>query len=126
MASITVKRVYEQPEDTDGLRVLVDRLWPRGVSKERAAVDLWSKDVAPSPELRRWFGHDPERFSEFSARYEDELASSSAAAAFLDTCREKLASNRNVTLLYAAKDPACNHALVLKAWLERGLDSSGK
>lgn len=118
MASISIKRVYDAPAEGDGGRVLVDRLWPRGISKDRAALAGWNKDIAPSTELRKWFGHDPERFEEFSARYRDELSSSPAAAAFAQTCRERLERGQNVTLLYAAKDPACNHAIVLKGWLD--------
>lgn len=108
-----IKRIYEEPATQDGYRVLVDRLWPRGVSKERAALDKWLKDVAPSPELRAWFGHRPERFKEFSARYETELESNPAVKELQSIIRD----NKNVTLLYAAHDPAVNHAAVLLAYL---------
>ena len=118
MAAISIKRVYGAPAENDGERILVDRLWPRGISKERAALAGWNKDVAPSAELRKWFGHDPERFEEFSARYRDELSSSPAAEELARACRERLAHGQNVTLVYAAKDPACNHAIVLKGWLD--------
>jgi uncharacterized protein YeaO (DUF488 family) len=107
---LTIKRIYEAPSSGDGCRVLVDRLWPRGVSKEDAALDQWLKEVAPSPELRTWFGHDPERFEEFGQRYRAELESNPALDGLLDTAREAEA----VTLLYAARDPRCNHALVLR------------
>ena len=118
MTTISIKRVYDAPAEGDGYRILVDRLWPRGISKERAALAEWNKDVAPSTELRKWFGHDPERFEEFSARYRDELVSSPAAEEFAHACRERLERGQNVTLVYAAKDPACNHAIVLKGWLD--------
>ncbi len=93
---------------------MVDRLWPRGVSKERAALDEWLKDVAPSPELRMWFGHKPERFAEFSRKYISELEHNSAAEQL-----KTLAKKEPLTLLYAAKDPKVNHALVLKKFLVR-------
>ncbi|MDY4040960.1 MAG: DUF488 family protein [Collinsella sp.] len=123
MAGIEIKRIYEGVAPEDGERVLVDRLWPRGVSRDRAHLDAWNKDVAPSPELRKWFGHDPERLHAFAARYRDELAASGAAAAFAEHCREVAAAGGRVTLLYAARDPQVNHALVLKAWLEERLAS---
>ena len=110
-----IKRIYEAATKGDGYRVLVDRLWPRGVSKEKAALDMWLKDVAPSPELREWFGHKPERFAEFSARYETELQSNPAVAEL----RQIIKDNKNVTLLYAAHDPAINHAAVLLNYLNR-------
>lgn len=110
---IQIKRIYEEPAGSDGTRVLVDRLWPRGVSKERAALDLWLKDIAPSPELRMWFDHKPERFAEFSARYQDELSRNPA----MTTLKELIEKATNVTLLYAAKDPEVNHAIVLLNYL---------
>lgn len=117
MGTITTKRIYDEPGDADGERILVDRLWPRGISKDRARLTAWDKDVAPSTELRKWFGHDPDRFAEFSARYRDELSSSSAAEELASRCRDQLVQGRNVTLLYAAKDASCNHAVVLGDWL---------
>lgn len=116
MNKIQIKRIYEEKSDLDGFRVLVDRLWPRGITKERAALDEWRRDIAPSPELRKWFGHKSELFADFSKKYLDELEKNQFAAAFVNLCREKLKS-QNVTLLYAAKNPECNHALVLKNWL---------
>jgi uncharacterized protein YeaO (DUF488 family) len=107
---IGVKRAFEQPSCDDGLRVLVDRLWPRGLRKEEAAVDLWLKDVAPSTELRLWFGHDPGRWDEFRRRYETEL---SAKAGLLNEIRQN-ASGRRLTLIYAAKDKSHNQAVVLR------------
>lgn len=110
MTTWRIKRIYEEPAETDGYRVLVDRLWPRGISKEAAHLDEWCKDVAPSTEARRDFGHDPARFGEFKARYRAELAASGAAG----TLAERLAGRPVVTLLYAAHDPAINQAVVLQ------------
>lgn len=103
-----IKRVYEAAAAADGTRVLVDRLWPRGVSKVDAHLALWLKDVAPSPKLRLWFDHDPERFAEFGTRYRRELAGN---AALLEL--RKLGRGHVVTLLYGARDPEVNHARVL-------------
>jgi len=114
MSMWRIKRIYEQPDVADGTRVLVDRLWPRGVSKVEAALDLWLKDVAPTPELRKWFNHDPEKFVQFSHRYMDELAQNSAVATLERLGKE----SGTVTLLYGAKDPAVNHAVVLCQFLE--------
>ena len=113
--NIQIKRIYDEPETTDGYRVLVDRLWPRGISKERAHLDEWLKDVAPTPELRTWFGHAPERFAEFQARYEYELNDNLA----VKQLQEILRDHESVTLLYAAHDPKVNHALVLHDFLQR-------
>ena len=106
--SFKIKRVYDTPGAADGARVLVDRLWPRGLSKATARLDLWMKEVAPSPALRQWFGHDPARFTEFKRRYRAELVANAA----LEELR-KLGGRRRVTLLYGAKDPEINHAVVL-------------
>ena len=114
MTTWRIKRIYEEPSDADGYRVLVDRLWPRGISKKAAHLDEWCKDVAPSTEARRDFGHDPARFGEFKARYRAELAASGAAGALV----ERLADQPVVTLLYAAHDPRFNHAVVLQEFLE--------
>ncbi len=111
---VQTKRVYETPSEDDGFRVLVDRLWPRGISKERAALDLWLKEVAPSPDLRKWFGHDPARWDEFRRRYRGELRQNNGA---LVPLKEYL-QHGNVTLVYAARDEAHNGALVLKELLE--------
>ena len=108
-----IKRVYATPSKTDGTRVLVDRLWPRGLSKERAALDLWLREVAPSPALRSWFGHQPERFEEFAAKYRAELAHIPAIA----TLEALIAKTPKLTLLYGAIDPAVNHAVVLQQFL---------
>jgi uncharacterized protein YeaO (DUF488 family) len=106
---ISTKRIYEPADSNDGYRILVDRLWPRGVSKEKAALDLWFKEIAPSPELRIWFGHDPKRFSEFAARYKQELVQNPAVGQL----QKIIKNNKTVTLLYAAHDTNINHAKVL-------------
>jgi uncharacterized protein YeaO (DUF488 family) len=112
--SFQIKRVYEPAKPGDGLRVLVDRLWPRGVSKAKAKLDHWMKDVAPTPGLRTWFGHKPERFAEFRKRYREELAANPAVGEL-----RKLGKRRRVTLLYGARDPKINQAVVLLAALKR-------
>ena len=105
---VRIKRIYEPAEAQDGMRVLVDRLWPRGVSKAEAAIDLWLKAAAPRPELRRWFGHRADRWPEFQRRYRTELAHNPAVAQLRDLARQS-----DLTLLYAARDETHNHALVL-------------
>ncbi|HOO10588.1 MAG TPA: DUF488 domain-containing protein [Cyclobacteriaceae bacterium] len=107
--------MYEKPSRADGQRILVDRLWPRGMTKEKAAIDLWLKDIAPSTELRKWFGHDPEKWKEFQKRYHQELKQNKEAIALLN---ERLKKG-GVTLVYAARDEGHNEALVIKEWLER-------
>ena len=118
MSDILCKRVYEQPDVTDGFRVLVDRLWTRGMKKETADIDLWAKDIAPSNELRKWFGHDPNRFTEFQSRYLAELSANPDASEFSSIVKSKLLTG-NVTLLYSAKDTKHNNAVSLKDWLEK-------
>lgn len=110
MPDIRIKRVYEAPSGDDGFRVLVDRVWPRGMTKEKAAVDLWLKDVAPSTDLRKWFGHDPARWNEFRARYRAELE---AQPALVEQLRAR-ARNGPLTLVYSAHDEAHNQAVVLQ------------
>ena len=105
-----LKRAYEPPEKIDGTRILVDRLWPRGVSKAEARLDEWIKEVAPSTELRKWFGHDPERWAEFRRRYRAELAGHSEIVTHL----RRLAREGTLTLIYGAKDEAHNEAVVLR------------
>ena len=107
---ITTKRIYDAPEKTDGYRVLVDRLWPRGISKKRAALDAWLTDLAPSTALRTWFHHDPKRWREFARRYRAELR---ARAPLLQTLRAR-ARRQRVTLLYGARDARLNEATVLR------------
>lgn len=109
---IRIKRVYEPPETGDGVRVLIDRLWPRGLSHERAQVDHWLKDLAPSSELRTWFGHDPAKFAEFRRRYLAELKDSSEAQEALAQIRS-LAAKGSITLVYGARDTEHNDAVVL-------------
>lgn len=111
---IQLKRAYEAPSPEDGTRVLVERLWPRGLTKERAAIDLWLKDIAPSPELRKWYSHDVEKWEEFRRRYLAELEGAGEA---LDPLRE-LINKGKVTFVYAAKDEEHNSARVLKEFLE--------
>jgi len=110
-----IKRIYDEPADDDGCRVLVDRLWPRGVSKERAQLELWLKEVAPSPPLRTEFAHMQERFADFRAAYEAELETNPAVG----TLRELAAQHARVTLLFGARDPETNHARVLLEFLQR-------
>jgi uncharacterized protein YeaO (DUF488 family) len=118
MIEIQLKRAYDEPARGDGFRVLVDRLWPRGVSKERLRLDAWAKDLAPSTELRKWFGHDPARWAEFAKRYRAELAKSKAG----DTIDALLASAKRaktITLLFGAKDREHNEAVVLQRLFAR-------
>jgi uncharacterized protein YeaO (DUF488 family) len=114
---LRLKRVYEPAASEDGIRILVDRLWPRGLSKEKAAVDHWMKDIAPSAELRKWFGHDPDRWPEFRRRYMEELRQHTA---LLDEIRD-LADGQTVTLLFGAHDEQHNDAVVLREVLLKGL-----
>lgn len=113
---ITIKRVYEPVNEADGKRVLVDRLWPRGISKEKAKIDEWMKDIAPSNELRKWFNHDPEKFEEFSQKYKEELKEPEKKKE-LDKLIE-MSDGNTVTLVYSAKDEEHNQAVVLKHYLE--------
>jgi len=106
MRSVAIKRAYDPPSPKDGSRILVDRLWPHGLAKKKAALDGWMKDVAPSTHLRQWFGHKPERFTEFAKRYRAELKDNPA----LEALR---ALKGKVTLIYGARDPKINHAIVL-------------
>jgi uncharacterized protein YeaO (DUF488 family) len=112
-AMIKLKRAYEKPTTEDGLRILVERLWPRGLTNKRAAVDLWLREVAPTSELRRWFGHDPARWEEFQKRYRRELRGNKEAVKLL----KQKAKQGTVTLVYAARDEQHNGALVLKRFL---------
>jgi uncharacterized protein YeaO (DUF488 family) len=112
--TILLKRVYESPAPHDGFRILVDRLWPRGVSRSAAHIDLWLKDVAPSTALRKWFGHDPTKWAEFRDRYFSELRSNPEA---IEQLNEHVRRGV-VTLVYAAKDTEHNHPVALKAYLE--------
>ena len=109
---IPIKRAYQPPAAADGKRILIDRLWPRGLSKDKAAIDLWLKEVAPSTALRQWFGHDPAKWKEFQTRYRKELAGNPAFAEL----RKAVAGGR-VTLVYSARDEAHNGAVVLQGLL---------
>lgn len=113
--AIRIKRIYEPAEQKDGFRVLVDRLWPRGVSKENARIDLWLRDAAPSSALRIWFGHDPARWTEFRVRYHAELRKNSEALAPVVARAQK----GTLTLLYSARDERFNQAVALKAYLDK-------
>jgi uncharacterized protein YeaO (DUF488 family) len=112
--TIRIKRVYEEPEQTDGRRILVDRLWPRGLSKEKAKVDVWAQEISPSTELRRWYNHDPDKWTEFKSRYDVELK------AIPDQVDEIVEEVRNgvVTFLYSSKEEKLNNAVVLKEYIE--------
>ena len=114
--TVKLKRVYDPPKPADGFRVLVDRLWPRGVSKSSARIDLWLKEIAPSAALRKWFGHDPLKWDAFRARYFRELQKNPKAVAQLN----EIIRNGSVTLLFAAKDQEHNNAVALKEYLESG------
>ncbi|MBO3098718.1 DUF488 domain-containing protein [Gelidibacter pelagius] len=114
MKTIQIKRVYEAPSKSDGYRILVDRIWPRGVSKEEAQLDDWNKDLAPTTKLRKWFDHDPDKFDDFSIKYKKELKDKTDA--LKELCQK--AKDQTVTLLYGAKDIEHNQAVVLKDVLE--------
>ena len=113
MTNIRIKRAYEEPDREDGTRILVDRLWPRGLTKEKARVDLWLKDVAPSTELRKWFAHDPGKWDEFRSRYLEELKGNKEQLSLL----RQEAAKGNVTLVYGAKDQQHNEAVILQTLL---------
>ena len=112
---LQIKRIYEPAADEDGERVLIDRLWPRGVSKRAAALSLWLKEIAPSSALRQWWNHDPQRWVEFQRRYRAELKANAGPVRQL----RSLLRHKRVTLLYGARDPQLNHALVLARYLRR-------
>jgi uncharacterized protein YeaO (DUF488 family) len=113
MGVLLVKRIYEPVDKADGVRILVDRLWPRGMTKERAHLDQWMKDIAPSTDLRIWFNHDPENWEEFEAKYASELKQNAAVKEMLELVKK----NDAVTLLYAAHNQERNHAIVLKRFI---------
>lgn len=121
MTPVVLKRAYDEAGPEDGTRVLVERLWPRGVSREEAALDLWLKEVAPSPELRTWYDHDPERWEEFRRRYRAELDERPAAMERL----EALAREGRLTLVLASRDVERSSAAVLKEYLEERMDEEG-
>lgn len=122
---IRIKRVYEPPEATDGMRVLVDRLWPRGLTREAARIDRWAKEVAPSHELRKWYGHEPARWKEFQRRYRLELQGPEAVAVLAELSR--LARKETVTLVFASAEARLNNAEALRAMLDApGRASTGR
>lgn len=114
MGILKIKRIYDEPVKDDGVRIFVDRLWARGVTKERAKLDYWLKDIAPSSNLRKWFNHEPEKFEEFAKKYREELRYDKEDVEKIKT----LLKTQNVTLIYAAKSPTINHARVLKDYIE--------
>ncbi|KRN29519.1 hypothetical protein IV38_GL000404 [Lactobacillus selangorensis] len=118
MGQLQIKRAYTAAAPSDGTRLLVDRIWPRGVSKEKAALTDWDKNIAPSTELRQWFVHDPVKFPEFTKRYLAELNQNPAAAQFKQQVQTALKTG-NVTLIYGAKDTTHNQAVVLQQWLQK-------
>jgi uncharacterized protein YeaO (DUF488 family) len=113
---IKIKRAYQPPDESDGFRILVDRLWPRGISKEKAKLDLWMKDIAPSNDLRKWFAHDPERWEGFHSKYSEELKDKKQ---FLKEIKDIEKEKLTITLLYGAKDEEHNNAVVLKDMLKK-------
>ncbi len=115
--NIKIKRAYEKALPSDGYRVLVDRLWPRGISKNDAHLEAWAKDLAPSTELRKWYGHQPERWEEFKKRYRSELSANPAVPEFLD----KNKAQQVVTLVYAYREEEYSHALILQEFLQKKL-----
>ncbi|HJB23568.1 MAG TPA: DUF488 domain-containing protein [Candidatus Jeotgalibaca pullicola] len=117
MGDLKIKRVYEDYEKEDGTRILIDRLWPRGVKKEDAKIDKWIKEIAPTPELRKWFHKDIERFYEFKERYRKELTNNEETSSAVTEVLENLQED-DVTLIFAAKDEQRNHAKVLQEFLE--------
>jgi uncharacterized protein YeaO (DUF488 family) len=119
MTNIRIKRAYEEPDREDGTRILVDRLWPRGLTKEKARVDLWLKDVAPSTELRKWFAHDPAKWAEFRSRYLEELKRNKEPLSLL----RQEAAKGTVTLVYGAKDQQHNEAVILQRTPHREMNS---
>lgn len=112
---IKLKRIYEAPSNDDGIRILVERLWPRGISKEKAKVDEWLKELSPSPVLRKWFGHDPAKWEEFQTRYQKELSQNEELAKEL----KRKARGKTVTFVYAARDEEHNSARLLKDFLAK-------
>ena len=116
---IAIKRAYEPADQSDGYRVLIDRLWPRGVSRSRAHLDAWAKEIAPSVKLRKWYGHDPSKWKEFKTRYLRELRAPGAKAVIDDLVRR--AKRGRVTLIYASRDPEISDVAVLREKLKRGL-----
>lgn len=123
MYNIKVKRVYEDSSEDDGYRILIDRLWPRGISKEKINIQKWAKEITPSNELRKTFNHNPDTMEDFKERYYFELETNEHTVEFANLIKDKLQEG-NVTLLYAAKNEEYNHAIVLKKWIEEKLNEN--
>lgn len=121
MSEIKIKRAYDPVEESDGERILVDRLWPRGISKEKISIKFWAKEIAPSQDLRKWFNHEEEKYPEFRTRYRKELEENETAADFIQEVTTALSDGCDVTLLYGAKDREHNNSVVLKEWLSEKL-----
>lgn len=121
MKLVQVKRIYEPPEASDGFRILVDRIWPRGMKKETAAIDKWLKDVSPSTDLRKWFNHEPEKWTAFSEAYREELKKSAA----IDELMRYIKKHKTITLLYSAKDEQHNQAVVLQRFIKEIMNQVG-
>lgn len=121
--TLKILRVYDLTEETPGCRVLVDRLWPRGLRKEALRLNRWAKEVTPSPELRKWFGHTEERFDEFASFYRAELGGNMEAHKFAQDMG-KILKDQDVLLLYAAKSPTCNHAVILRNWVQEQMEET--
>ncbi|WP_439424714.1 DUF488 domain-containing protein [Oenococcus alcoholitolerans] len=121
MNKIKIQRIYKKPINLNGYRILVDRLWPRGVSKEKAQLDVWFKDIAPTTELRKWYSHDPKKFEEFKNRYLNELKKNQRTKIFLDLVSKELLK-KDVILLFAAKDEKYNQAIVLKNFCQENIE----
>jgi len=113
--AVKIKRAYEPPDESDGARILVDRLWPRGLTKEKASIDLWLKEIAPSTELRKWYAHDPAKWKSFRRRYETEISHKEDLVKIL----KQKAREGTITLIYGARDEKHNEALILKQLLEK-------
>nr|WP_207940237.1 DUF488 family protein [Enterococcus sp. DIV2402]MBO0463592.1 DUF488 family protein [Enterococcus sp. DIV2402] len=120
MGNLTIKRAYDTVQSVDGKRILVDRIWPRGIKKEKLQLDLWAKQIAPTKELRQEFNHEPEKFQWFTKQYLEELAENSYTSEFVTTIKKWL-ENQNVTLIYSAKNPQYNQAQVLLEFLQEQL-----
>ena len=123
MNTVSIKRVYEPEEATDGFRILIDKLWPRGMAKAKANIAFWAKSIAPSTALREWFGHKPENFPTFTQKYTEELTANPETESFIALCKKQLKES-NVTLLYGAKDEVHNQAVVLKHFIEEKLKTT--
>jgi uncharacterized protein YeaO (DUF488 family) len=123
MHAIQMKRVYDDAGESDGYRILVDRLWPRGVKKEDLPYDEWPKNITPSNEIRKKFNHEEDKFSQFKTDYLHELTENEDADEFIETVASEL-EEQDVTLLYAAKDPEINHVVILKDWLEKQIETN--